>query len=120
MTVGLKYDNDKSRMGLVPPYALESVADVLTFGAQKYAVDNWKHVDNAHERYMDAALRHIIAYQKGEVYDTESNLPHLSHAICCLMFLLDLDLVAKKDTVDTDWTELQRSIDKMIRLELGV
>lgn len=89
---GVKHDGGKARMGIVPPFALESVAEVLTFGAQKYQVDNWKYVDNAKARYIDAALRHINEYNKGEWTDSESNLPVLAHAICCLMFILDLEL----------------------------
>ncbi len=91
-TLGMKFDSEKARMGLLPPHALESVAEVLTFGAKKYQPNNWKYVENAHARYIDAAMRHINAYVKGEVEDPESGLPHMSHAICCLMFIADLDL----------------------------
>lgn len=94
-TLGMKFDSDKSSMGLLPPYALESVSDVLTFGAKKYLPNNWKYVDNGPQRYLDAALRHITAYMKGEENDPETNLPHLSHALCCLMFIVDLSLEAK-------------------------
>lgn len=89
---GQKHDQDKAMMGLIPPLAELSVADVLTFGAKKYAPENWRKVDNAHSRYMDAAKRHINAYHRGESHDQESGLPHLSHAICCLMFMQELDL----------------------------
>lgn len=91
-TLGMKFDSEKRRMGLLPPRALESVADVLTFGAKKYLPDNWRYVENGPERYLDAALRHISAYMKGEPLDEETGLPHLSHALCCLMFIVDLQL----------------------------
>ena len=92
LPTGVKYDGGKARMGIVPPFALESVAQVLTFGAQKYAVDNWKYVPDAKARYIDAAGRHINTHCKGEFLDSDSNLPHLAHAICCLMFILDREL----------------------------
>jgi Domain of unknown function (DUF5664) len=88
--LGMKFDSEKARMGLLPPRALRSVADVLTFGARKYLPDNWRYVENGPERYLDAAMRHIVAYMQGEDNDPESSLPHLSHALCCLMFIVDL------------------------------
>lgn len=90
-TVGRKYDSGKPEFSLLPPWALESVAKVLTFGAEKYDVDNWKHVRNGDYRYRNAALRHINDYLKGEKTDPESGCNHLAHAICCLMFILDAD-----------------------------
>lgn len=86
---GSKHDSGKPLMGAVPPNALLAVAKVLTFGAQKYGRDNWQLVDNAETRYMDAALRHINAYQRGEQLDPESGENHLAHAVCSLMFILE-------------------------------
>ena len=86
---GMKYDGGKPEMTLLPPWALESVAKVLTFGAKKYAPDNWKYVENGEYRYKNAAERHINEFKKGNINDPESGLPHLAHAICCLMFILD-------------------------------
>lgn len=90
-TIGRKYDSGKPEFSLLPPWALESVAKVLTFGAEKYEIDNWKHVSNGEYRYRNAALRHINDYIKGEKTDLESGCNHLAHAICCLMFILDAD-----------------------------
>lgn len=90
-TIGRKYDSGKPEFSLLPPWALESVAKVLTFGAEKYDIDNWKHVSNGEYRYRNAALRHINDYVKGEKTDPESGCNHLAHAICCLMFILDAD-----------------------------
>ena len=87
---GSKHDAGKPLMGVVPPNALLAVAKVLTFGAEKYGRDNWRQVENAETRYMDAALRHLNAYQRGEVVDPESGESHLAHAVCGLMFVLEL------------------------------
>lgn len=86
---GRKFDSGKPRMSLIPPYAAESIAKVLTIGAEKYAPDNWKYVEGREWRYMDALYRHLNAHMKGEKNDPESGLPHLAHAGCCLVFLLD-------------------------------
>lgn len=86
-----KHDAGKWRFSLVPLNALKSVINVLEFGAKKYAPDNWKTVPDARARYFDATIRHVMAWWGGEKNDGESGLPHLAHAICCLLFLLWID-----------------------------
>jgi hypothetical protein len=73
-------------MSLLDRKALESIAEVLAFGAEKYAAHNWRAGFN-HTRLSDAALRHIFAWIDGEDADPESGLSHIAHAQCCLMFL---------------------------------
>lgn len=90
--IGRKFDNGKPMMSLLPPYAMEEIARVLTMGAKKYEIDNWKYVENGRQRYLDAMLRHINAYIKGEINDPEFGTHHLAHAGCCLAFLLDADV----------------------------
>lgn len=90
--VGVKYDSDKPQWSLVPFKAMTQVVDVLTYGARKYAPDNWKKVPDARRRYIDAAFRHLSAYVSGEKNDSETGKSHLAHAMCCLLFLLAFDL----------------------------
>lgn len=85
---GVKYDGGKIRMDLLPFDALEEISAVLTYGAKKYAPNNWKHIDNPVERYQAAMLRHFSAYKRGEYIDPESGQSHLGHAACCLLFLI--------------------------------
>lgn len=89
---GRKFDTDKPQYGLLPPKALRSTVDVLTFGAKKYDPDNWRKVPDSERRYFDALQRHVWAWKEGELNDSESGLPHLAHAMCCLMFLLEKDI----------------------------
>jgi len=86
--LGVKYDKDKPKWNLLPWSEVEDVVKVLTFGAKKYAPDNWKFVDDANNRYMDAAMRHLVAVQTTESHDDESGESHIAHAICCLLFML--------------------------------
>jgi len=95
---GVKFDNDKPQWGLMPWKALSQVVDVLTYGARKYAPDNWKKVPNARQRYIDAGFRHFTAYASGEKNDSETGKSHLAHAMCCLLFLLAFDLGEVNDT----------------------
>jgi hypothetical protein len=85
---GIKFDGEKPRFSLLPLKELWQVVEVLELGAKKYAADNWKYVPNSKQRYFDACMRHITARQLGEVNDQETKLPHLAHAVCCLLFWL--------------------------------
>lgn len=87
---GRKDDAGKLRYDLVPFAALDQIVDVLTFGANKYAPDNWRHVPDAETRYFAAALRHLSKWKQGENLDPESGKGHLAHAACCLLFLMEL------------------------------
>lgn len=95
LTTGVKYDVEKPRMDLIPPLGLIEVAKVLGYGAKKYSADNWRQVDGKEWRYFGAAQRHLWQYHSGQVFDSETNINHLAHAICSLMFLLELDLEAQ-------------------------
>jgi hypothetical protein len=86
--LGKKFDKKKRQWWLLPIEPIEQVVDILQFGAEKYAPDNWKHVQPYDERYYSAAMRHITAWRKGEVIDPESGKHHLAHAICCLIFIM--------------------------------
>lgn len=85
---GYKLDVGKPRWDLLPFKSLRKVVEVLTLGEEKYSIDNWKHVDNGRQRYFAAAMRHLTTWWEGERNDPETNLPHLAHACCCILFLL--------------------------------
>lgn len=87
-TLGEKFDAGKPEPRLLPAGPLMQIVEILTFGARKYQPDNWQHVDGGLERYHDAMLRHIYAWQGGERFDPESDMHHLAHAGCCLLFLM--------------------------------
>lgn len=89
--LGRKFDAGKLDYTLVPFEGLEEIIKVLMFGAQKYDRHNWKHVDNAPQRYTAAAFRHLAAHTRGEMTDHETGLSHLAHAGCCVLFLLALE-----------------------------
>lgn len=86
---GSKFDSDKDRWDLLPLEPIEQVVKVLTMGAKKYAPNNWQGVEM--ERYVAALFRHIIAWRKGEIVDSESGLHHLAHAITNLVFIMEIE-----------------------------
>lgn len=84
---GRKDDSDKLRVDLVPIAALEDVIKVLNYGAKKYGDRNWEKGIN-YSRVFAATCRHIFSWWRGEERDKESNLSHLAHAACNMLFLL--------------------------------
>jgi len=106
---GLKFDSEKPRMDLLPPKAIFEVAKVLGFGAEKYGPENWRLLDNLQGRYTAGALRHIFAHMDGEELDPESGTSHLAHALCCLLFKLEIELenvkIEKEEPREADLPE---------------
>ena len=88
---GFKADSGKPEWNLLPLAEVEDVVRVLTVGARKYAPDNWQKVPQARARYFAAAMRHLVAWWRGERDDPETGLPHLAHAGCCVLFLAWFD-----------------------------
>jgi hypothetical protein len=86
----IKLDDGKRRLSLIEPPFIQALGDVITFGAAKYAPNNWKLCEDT-SRYKDALLRHIYAYLSGEQRDQETGIEHLAHASCNLMFLQYFD-----------------------------
>ncbi|XXJ19883.1 dATP/dGTP diphosphohydrolase domain-containing protein [Desulfovibrio caledoniensis] len=84
---GAKFDTGKLRMDLIPPEAIEGLAEVLTMGAEKYAARNWeKGFDWG--RSVAALKRHLTAWERREDLDPESGLNHMKHVLCNAVFLV--------------------------------
>ncbi len=87
---GRKDDSEKDKWNLLQTKSIRGLVKVLSYGARKYAPENWRLVKDGRERYYAAAMRHIHAWRDGEERDEETGLNHLWHAMCCLMFLDNL------------------------------
>lgn len=96
---GVKYDNGKLPMSLLPFESLEEISKVLDYGAKKYIENGWQTVPNAIKRYEDAILRHFSAYKRGELKDEESGLTHISHMACNALFLVWFELNKEKNLI---------------------
>ncbi len=92
---GLKYDDGKPMLDLIPPEAIMAIGKVMTYGAMKYGLNNWQGVEP--RRYVAALLRHLMAYQAGEMDDPESGMPHLWHVATNAAFLVTLEGVINRD-----------------------
>lgn len=97
----VKSDEGKTDWSLVPFEALEGMANVLTFGAKKYAAWNWQLGGGFKwTRVLASTFRHLFAFARGEDNDPESGLSHISHAQCNLLFLAYYIRNKGKDTKD--------------------
>ena len=84
---GVKFDQGKRRVDLVPTEAINALAEVLTAGAVKYGTHNWrKGMDWS--RVYGAAQRHMLAFWGGDDIDEESGMPHMWHALTNMAFLV--------------------------------
>lgn len=88
MAEGNKYDGDKERYDLIPAGPLNTLAQVYTMGAKKYADRNWEK-GIRWGRIFAAIMRHLWAFWRGEDMDPESGLPHPVHAAWGCFTLLE-------------------------------
>jgi len=88
---GAKLDRGKIKAALIIDFALalQQVALVGTFGAEKYTRGGWQDVPDAEIRYTDAMWRHLLA-SRHEPLDKDSGLPHMSHALWNLLAVVEL------------------------------
>ncbi len=84
---GVKFDQDKPRMDLIPPETVEALAAVLTYGAKKYEDRNWEK-GMSWGRVYGALMRHLWAWWARRDKDPETGMSHLWHALCCVAFLV--------------------------------
>lgn len=77
---GLRYNDGKLRMDLIPPEVRIMLAQVLSYGAQKYTERNWE-LGMPYSEMLASLYRHLSAWEMGQMYDYESGLPHLWHVM---------------------------------------
>lgn len=88
---GAKDDNGKIMGELLGDFgrALECVAEVGTYGANKYTRNGWESVPDGVQRYKDALWRHLLKVNN-EVLDEESGLPHLHMVAWNVLAVIEL------------------------------
>ena len=85
---GLRFNQGKTRHDLVPVFAQEQYARVLTKGSEKYAERNWEF-GMRWSKVIASMKRHIQAFESGEDYDKETGLLHTAHIMCNAGFLTE-------------------------------
>ena len=76
---------------------IAEMARVLAYGAQKYGVDNWKNAPESEARdiYLNALIRHVLAYAKGNLHNYVEGQYHLAQIAVNAMFLFYFDKIGK-------------------------
>lgn len=90
-TFGIKHDQGKPELALLPFDALSEVTKVLELGRDKYTAHNWRD-GFLYTRLFSATLRHLFEWIQGRSVDPESGLSHLAHAACNVLFLIEHEL----------------------------
>lgn len=89
-----KFDQGKVMFQLIPPKALERVADVFTHGAEKYGEFNFRN-KGKWSRYIGAIHRHMNAFSSCVDFDASSSeshgvqLYHIAQVATNALILLD-------------------------------
>lgn len=93
---GAKLDEGKDRMELLPLEALREIAGLMTFGADKYTDNGWRHVENGIDRYKGALLRHLQG-EEVRVFDDETGFMEATAVACNALFRLQMIIDRRKD-----------------------
>lgn len=98
LSEGVKYDEGKNRMELIPPEVIEELGKVLTHGAAKYDDDNYLKLSP--KRYVGALLRHFNDRRKGIKIDPDSGFRLASLVLCNAAILLMLEIKKEEKLKD--------------------
>lgn len=79
----------KLPINLVPPVGEMYASLAFLEGALKYGRYNWRIAGVRMSIYFDALHRHLAKYWDGEDVDPETQVPHLSSALACIIIILD-------------------------------
>lgn len=77
----------KPDMTLIPPNALYELGVLLTKGLKKHPDEPWRNMSV--REHLAAAMRHQLAYLKGE-WNDEEDCSHLVNAAARLLFAIEL------------------------------
>lgn len=85
---GLRFNQGKTRYDLIPAFAQEQYAKILTIGSEKYAERNWE-LGMKWSKVIASLERHLAAIKRGEDFDPETGCYHTAHIMCNSAFLTE-------------------------------
>lgn len=80
---------NKVPLSLFPATAVATGSVAMLDGALKYGRDNYRAIGVRASIYVDACMRHLVAWMEGEDNTTDSKVPHLGHALACIAIIID-------------------------------
>lgn len=97
---GFKKEDDGKLMWTKFPWrGAALVMKIMHHGAYKYGWDNWRKAKGEdRQRFLDAAMRHMIADAKGCHIDHDSQELALALAACELLFYLEGVVPGERET----------------------
>lgn len=91
-TTGGEKGSKMARYDLLPPEALQAVAELYGKGAEKYAAHNWRRGYDWSLSFA-ALQRHAWQFWNGEDFDSETGAPHMAsvafHALALITFMTE-------------------------------
>ena len=88
---GLRYNNGKNRLDLVPAEWIWGLGALLTKGAEKYDTRNWER-GMSWGTMVGCAQRHLYKFICGERVDSETGCHHLAMAAWNILALMTYDI----------------------------
>lgn len=88
---GLRYDEGKERVDLLPPDALMELGKVYGAGSVKYAARNWEK-GMPWSKVLGPLMRHLFKWMKGETIDPEDGQLHIAKVAWNAIALLTYEL----------------------------
>lgn len=96
---GVKLDDGKLPMHLLPPEAIDALAERLQVGMRKYQERNWEK-GIVFSRLFSATMRHLLAFWRGEDIDKDDGLCHLSGVLINVAFMISFTRRGRTDLDD--------------------
>jgi hypothetical protein len=90
-TTAGRFNENKIRYDLMPPWGVEQIAKVYTYGTIKYDDDNWWKGLKWKKDVLGCVFRHVWKWVRGEKVDDESGLHHLAHAAWNCITLMEYE-----------------------------
>lgn len=75
---GLRHNEDKNPLELIPPRWIWDLGLLFKAGAKKYARNNWLR-GMSYANIEGCLMRHFLKWRMGESHDPETGLHHLVH-----------------------------------------
>lgn len=108
----------KVSLSKIPPVALLHMALAHMNGAGKYGKFNWRDKAVQADIYVDAILRHTLAWYEREEVALDSGIHHLGHAMASAGILLDAQSTGKlvdNRPVNGNFSEVLERLNKELK-----
>lgn len=113
-----RFSEGKVRHDLIPPWVIEEIAKVYTYGTIKYDDDNWRKGLAWKKNVIGPLQRHLNKWLRGQKIDEESNCHHLAMVIwqCIALMIYEKYSIGQDDRNPYD-LDLMNNAEQLRRIE---